>query len=112
MAAGVRRRCAGRPRTSRGDPAAEAVAQAAQSLNLDRHAGHARAWFAAGDEEREPWREAAFSTDKWLRLTPEELAELNRQIIDVIDDWSEREVPDDGGSATGVGLRLGVPRRP
>ncbi len=44
-----------------GDPADEAIAQAVQSLSLDRHSGHVRAWFAAADEEREPWRATAFS---------------------------------------------------
>jgi DNA-binding transcriptional ArsR family regulator len=101
------------PEDFSGDPAEEAVAQAAQSLSLDRHAGHARAWFAAGDEEREPWREASFSTDKWVHLTPAELAELNRQVIDLFATWSEREVPDDGQRRESVLLfAYGVPARP
>jgi DNA-binding transcriptional ArsR family regulator len=101
------------PEDFSGDPAAEAVAQAAQSLSLDRHAGHARAWFAAGDEEREPWREASFSTDKWLSLSPDELAELNRQVIDIFATWSEREVPDDGAPRESVLVfAYGVPAHP
>jgi DNA-binding transcriptional ArsR family regulator len=101
------------PEDFTGDPAAEAVAQAAQSLSLDRHAGHARAWFAAGDEDREPWREVSFSTDKWLSLTPGELAELNRQVIDLFASWSEREVPDDGAPREPVLVfAYGVPARP
>src|SRR4051812_8428462 len=43
-----------------GDPAAEAVAQAAQSLEVDRHVGLARAWFAADEEQRAWWRDAGF----------------------------------------------------
>src|SRR4051812_27724376 len=62
------------------DPAEEAVAQAVQSLTLDRHAGHVRAWFAAGDEERQPWREAAFSVEGWLHLTSDELGQLSDEI--------------------------------
>ena len=101
------------PEDFAGDPAAEAVAEAAQSLSLDRHAGHARAWFAAGDEDREPWREASFSTDKWLHLTPAELAELSRQVIDLFATWSEREIPDDDQQRESVLVfAYGVPARP
>jgi DNA-binding transcriptional ArsR family regulator len=101
------------PEDFTGDPAAEAVAQAAQSLSLDRHAGHARTWFAAGDEEREPWRENSFSTDKWLQLTPAELAELNRQVIDLFATWSERGIPDDGQQREPVLVfAYGIPARP
>src|SRR4051812_10049095 len=52
------------------DAAATAVAEAAQSLNLDHHVQHVRAWFAADEATRAPWDDSAFSTDKWLRLTP------------------------------------------
>jgi DNA-binding transcriptional ArsR family regulator len=101
------------PEDFAGDPAAEAVAQAAQSLSLDRHAGHARAWFAAGDEEREPWRDASFSTDKWAHLTPGELSELSRQVIALFAAWSQREIPDDGEHRESVLLfAYGIPAQP
>jgi len=101
------------PEDFTGDPAAEAVAQAAQSLSLDRHAAHARAWFAAGDEEREPWRDTSFSTDKWVHLTPAELAELNRQVIELFATWSERAIPDDGARREPVLVfAYGIPAQP
>src|SRR4051794_18090351 len=75
------------------DPAEEAVAQAVQSLMLDRHAAHVRAWFGAGDEERDPWRATAFAAEKWLHLTADELGELSREVGDLFARWRDREAP-------------------
>ena len=96
-----------------GDPAEEAMAQAAQSLSLDRHAGFVRAWYAAGDEERDPWRETAFSVEKWLHLTADELGELNGEMADLIDRWRNRVIPDDSERREPVLLfAYAVPARP
>ncbi|TDB77955.1 helix-turn-helix transcriptional regulator [Micromonospora sp. KC723] len=78
------------------DPASQAVASAAVSLGLDRQVGLVRAWHANRESEREVWGEAPFSTDRWLRLTPDELAEFERDILEVLARWGDREVPDDG----------------
>jgi len=95
------------------DPAALAVAHAAQSLSLDRHVALARAWQAAGDTEREAWAEGPFATDKWLRLTPQELAELAGEIVGLLERWHTREVPDDGQSREPVFVFAhGVPAQP
>ncbi|MGC5017981.1 helix-turn-helix domain-containing protein [Micromonospora sp. DT47] len=95
------------------DPAARAVADAVTSLNLDRHVALARAWHAADESARAAWGEGPFSTDKWLRLTPEELAELDREVIDLLARWADREVPDDGREREPVFLfAYGVPAQP
>jgi DNA-binding transcriptional ArsR family regulator len=95
------------------DPAAQAVAQAALSLDLDRRAGLVRAWYAAPEDERARWGDAAFSTDRWLHLTPDELAELSREIIDLFDRWSARPAPDDDRARRPVFLfAYGVPAKP
>ena len=95
------------------DPAEEAIAQAAQSLTLDRHTGHVRAWFAAGDEEREPWRETAFIFEKWLHLTADELGQLAEEMSDLFARWRDREVPDDDARREPVLLfAYGIPARP
>lgn len=78
------------------DPAAEAVLHAALSLNLDRQESIVREWYAAGDEERAAWDQAPFSADRWLRLTPAELHQLEREVVALMNRWSERELPDDG----------------
>jgi DNA-binding transcriptional ArsR family regulator len=95
------------------DPAALAVANAAESLNLDRHAGLVRSWYAAAEERRREWGDAAFSTDKWLRLTPAELTELAQQIIELLESWGNREILDDGQRREPVFLFAhGVPAQP
>jgi DNA-binding transcriptional ArsR family regulator len=97
----------------RSDPAALAVANAAESLNLDRHTSLVRAWYAANENDRQEWGQAAFSTDKWLRLTPAELAELARQINELLTAWGKRKVPDDGQRREPVFLfAYGVPAQP
>lgn len=95
------------------DPAGQAVAQAALSLGLDRRAGLVRAWYATDEDERARWGDAAFSTDRWLHLTPDELAELGRQLIELLDRWGARDVPDDGRPREPVFLfAYGVPAKP
>jgi DNA-binding transcriptional ArsR family regulator len=95
------------------DPAAAAVAGAAESLNLDHHAGMVRAWFAAGDDEREAWGDGPFSTDKWLRLTPAELTALSDEVIALFNRWADRDVPADGVRRDPVFVfAFGVPGQP
>ncbi|MFC6020181.1 ArsR/SmtB family transcription factor [Plantactinospora solaniradicis] len=95
------------------DPAAQAVQQAAVSLNLDRHAGLVRDWHAAADDVHEAWGDGPFSTDRWLRLTPEELAALSEELNAVLARWADREVPDDGRRREPVFLfAYGIPARP
>ncbi|MEW9531521.1 helix-turn-helix domain-containing protein [Microbispora sp. NPDC049125] len=95
------------------DPAAAAVAAAAESLNLDYHMNAVRTWYAASEEERKAWPEGPFATDKWLRLTPGELTELSAEIIAVLDRWATRELPQDGRRREPVYVFAhGVPARP
>lgn len=95
------------------DPAAQAVANAAASLNLDRHLGLVRAWYAAREAEREVWGDSPFSTDKWLRLTPAELLRVEQEIVDLLERWAARDVPDDGQRRDPVFLfAYGVPAQP
>jgi len=95
------------------DPASAAIAEAAQSLNLDHHSGLVRAWFAADEAQRIRWEDAAFSTDKWLTLTPAELAEFSHQVIDLLDRWATRNTPDDGQRREPVFVfTYGVPGQP
>ncbi len=96
-----------------GDPAALAVVEASESLNLDYHAAAARAWFGASEDDREPWADSAFVTDKWLRLTPAELAELSKEVIALAARWGARTIPDDGQRREPVLLfSYGIPVTP
>jgi DNA-binding transcriptional ArsR family regulator len=96
-----------------GDPATAAVASAAESLNLDHHAGLVRAWFATDEAERARWESSAFGADKWLHLTPAELAALERDVLDVFARWADRDLPDDGERREPVFVfAYAVPARP
>lgn len=96
-----------------GDPATAAVASAAQSLNLDRHASLVRQWFATSEEERARWENSPFATGKWMHLTPAELAQLEAEVIDVFARWADRALPDDGERREPVfAFAYGVPAQP
>lgn len=94
----------------RDDPAAAAVAEAAESLNLDHHTQQVRAWFAAPEQLREHWGDSAFSTDQWLHLTPDELRQVGEEIRAVLDRWRER--PAGGERQTVFVYAYGVPGKP
>lgn len=95
------------------DPAARAVADAASSLNLDRHVALVRAWHSAPDEAHAAWGDGPFSTDKWLHLTPDELAQLSREVTELFARWAERPAADDGQRREPVFLFAhGVPGQP
>jgi DNA-binding transcriptional ArsR family regulator len=95
------------------DPAEEAIAQAVQSLTIDRHSAHVRAWFSATDEEREPWRSTAFAIETWLHLTADELGELAGQLDAVLAGWKGRQANDDGRHREPVlFFTYGIPARP
>jgi DNA-binding transcriptional ArsR family regulator len=95
------------------DPASRAVADAATSLNLDRHVALARAWHAADDTAQAAWRDGPFSTDRWLHLTPDELFELSREVADLLARWADRPPPEDGHERQPVFVFAhGIPARP
>jgi DNA-binding transcriptional ArsR family regulator len=93
-----------------GDPAAAAVADAAQSLILEQRTQHVRDWFGAPEEEQEHWGYSAFSTDQWLHLTPDELRQVGEEIRAVLDRWRDR--PAGGERQTVFVYAYGVPGKP
>jgi DNA-binding transcriptional ArsR family regulator len=95
------------------DPAAAAVAHAASSLGLEHHAEKVRSWASRRDTADRAWLDAAFSTDSWLRLAPAELSVLGEQIVSLLAQWSNREIPDDGVERESVFIFAhGVPASP
>ena len=78
-----------------GDEAGQAIARAAELATLDTQLGFLRAWASAPDEERERWPNGPFSTDSWLRLDDDELAEFSGQLHALIRRWVDREIPED-----------------
>ncbi|MCC5576171.1 helix-turn-helix transcriptional regulator [Microtetraspora sp. AC03309] len=95
------------------DAAGEAIARAADSLNLERQAGHIRRWADQPQSEQERWPRGPFSTEAWLRVTDDELAQFADEIRQVMSRWAEREVPDDGRERDTVfAFARAVPGRP
>ncbi|ROT31085.1 ArsR family transcriptional regulator [Micromonospora sp. HM5-17] len=100
-------------RDDAGDPAARVVADAATALNLERQIGVVRAWYAAGDDAHAAWGKGPFSTDRWLRLTPEELAELEQELQELLARWENRKIPEDGRRREPVlFFAYGIPAQP
>ncbi|HWM75436.1 MAG TPA: helix-turn-helix domain-containing protein [Nocardioides sp.] len=87
------------PSRFRDDATGEATATAAQGVQLARDFERARQFLATAAE---PWDEAASSTHVWVRATPAELAELVRQMDELLLSWRRREVPDDGAERQNV----------
>ena len=81
------------------DPASEAVAEAAESLNLEHQVEKVRAWYALRDSASREWNDAAFSADTWLRLTPAELGQLSEEVVDLLHRWRDRTQPDEAGQS-------------
>jgi DNA-binding transcriptional ArsR family regulator len=95
------------------DPAGEAVALAAASLGVDRQLQLLNAWRAASPEIHAAWSEGPFSTDSWLRLSPDELARFSQELIGLIRSWADRDLPEDGVDREPVFVFAhGFPARP
>jgi DNA-binding transcriptional ArsR family regulator len=90
------------------------VADAAESLGLDREFHLARTYLATGELYGQEWEGAAFAVDTWARMTPDELVILNKEIIELlINKWAKREIPDDGKHREPVFLFThGFPAKP
>ena len=77
------------------DAAAFAAANAAEALAFQRQVDRTRDWMS--NAESDPvWDDAAFATQQWLRVSPEELHQVSAEIVEVLLRWSNRQVPDDG----------------
>jgi DNA-binding transcriptional ArsR family regulator len=96
-----------------GDVAADVIARAVQSLDLDYQVSHIHQWAQAPDEEKSRWPDGPFSTTTWMRLTDSELAELGAELTALVRRWADRELPDDGQERGAVLVFAhGVPGRP
>jgi DNA-binding transcriptional ArsR family regulator len=93
------------------DPVALAVATAAEEINLERQLELLRRWLRERDGFDAEWQDAAFSTDDWLRLTPDELAALTEELIELLQRWAQRPGDDAAREPVFVFAR-GFPARP
>lgn len=72
------------------DPAALDASLAAERLALTRQHERARAWLDEGRPD-DVWADAAFASQWWFRLTPEELRTLSSELLAVLERWKDRE---------------------
>lgn len=77
------------------DTAAVTAAYAAEALALQRQFERTQEWNANAASVPE-WDAAAFATQNWLRLSPDELTDLANEVVDLLMRWAARTVPDDG----------------
>lgn len=77
------------------DPATAATAAAATSLVLQRQLELTHGWLAVASEDP-VWRQSALSSDAWMRLSADELAELGEEFNQLLGRWRERAQRDDG----------------
>ncbi len=69
-------------------------------------------WLEVRAEEAEEWQRAAFIGDRFLWVTPDELAEVGRQLLAVTDQYFERQVKPElrpPGARLATYLHLGFP---
>jgi DNA-binding transcriptional ArsR family regulator len=90
------RRSAKTLRWQAGDFPDDPVAEAAEVLVLDHQVAIAREWIASRETYPQQWRGAPFSMDTWLRLSVEELDELNERVLLLITEFDNRTQPGDG----------------
>ncbi|WP_427893637.1 helix-turn-helix domain-containing protein [Kribbella sp. GL6] len=96
---------------AQGDPAGELIAASAEDVNLAHHVGKVRQWFDIRYEFDEPWVRAAYATERWLTLTPDQLVELSERIEDLVREYHDH--PAEGEDAHRVFFFAhAVPARP
>ncbi|MFG2844342.1 ArsR/SmtB family transcription factor [Kitasatospora sp. NPDC048296] len=97
-----------------GDPVAEAVADAAGSILLERQVELVREWAVRRGGYGPDWRDGcSVATQAWLRLTPDEARELAADLHAVIQKWADRPVPQDGREReTVLAFSHSVPAKP
>ncbi len=72
------------------DPAAAALADTIEAMTLDQQVSVVKNWLATPDEEKGAWGDSTFMTDKWLRLTPRQLARLGDELSELLRRWADQ----------------------
>ena len=70
------------------------MAEVAETVSLDRQMTLARGWLSEMETAPEEWRDAWFSSDAWMRLTPAELAELNDRMFALFEEFGAKAAAD------------------
>jgi DNA-binding transcriptional ArsR family regulator len=86
------------------------VADAAESLGLQRQIDVIGSWLSSPASRAGKWVDSSFSTDVWLRLSPAELAELGEEIQGLVRRYYGR--PDSPDREPVFFVSRGFPARP
>jgi DNA-binding transcriptional ArsR family regulator len=79
------------------DPEGTAIANTVKSQMVIGEFESLRRYEQTSGEWSDEWQNAASSTDAFFRLTPAELAQLNRELLEVIERWGgTRSLPLEG----------------
>jgi hypothetical protein len=81
-----------------GDPATSAAAETLTSIVVERHMRTIMRWLEGRRREPDEWRRVAGFSDRLLYLTPDELAELDRRVFDVVEESGYGDRLDDPAS--------------
>lgn len=79
-----------------GNTADELIAEAAEQQNLSHHVDKVHQWFERRGSYHRDWVLAAYASENWLRLTPEELVELSEKLGDLVADFRRSVDLEDG----------------
>ncbi len=89
------------------------VAEAAEQQSLSHHVAKVHDWYEHRESYHRDWTKAAYSTEFWLRLTPDELVELSERLHDLVIDFDKSVLKDDGQERESVFLFAhAVPSQP
>jgi DNA-binding transcriptional ArsR family regulator len=96
-----------------GDVLGETIVSAAEQQNLAHHVAKVQQWYASRGKEDDAWVRAALSSDGWISVTPEELAELGERITDLMREYGATQERQAGPGRRRVFLFAhGVPAEP
>jgi DNA-binding transcriptional ArsR family regulator len=95
-----------------GDASATTAALAVESATLHQQFERAQDWLAnSGDPDE--WDRAAFVSQGWLNLSAAELGAFSAEVIELIQRWRHRDIPDDGAERRSVYVFIrGFPAQP
>jgi len=77
------------------DAGAITAALAVESATLRQQFERAQNWLANSADPDE-WDKAAFATQSWMSLSAEELTRFTEELLELVQRWRHRDIPDDG----------------
>jgi DNA-binding transcriptional ArsR family regulator len=93
------------------DPVAATAAHAAESAQFNRQVARTHEWLDSHEPAGE-WADAAFATQNWLRLTPDELSQLSGELVALLQRWADRPTDDGAEREPVIVYARGFPSQP